>query len=179
MKRKTSIALAALWFAALSSFAQNNGLPDKAGDQLKMLLQFNGRWEASDAVMKTGGKEYTFTYTTDFKIASDNHAIVMHEWADIPELGKFDGNNLAGVSMSDGKIHWYSVDNMGTLHEHIGEFSDAKHFSMTYTSIQDGKEFIETLKAEFTSANMLLMNVTATLGGDEIVTITGNFKRKK
>lgn len=165
--------------AAIPAMSQMNNMAEKAASQLKMLLQFNGLWETSTAVMKTGSKEHRFAYYVDFKIASEDNAIVMHEWADIPGIGRLDGNNLAGVSMQDGKIHWYSVDNMGTTHEHIGEFTDQHHFTMAHTSMQDGKEFVETIEMEFAKPDVLILKETVTLGGEEVVLITGTFRRKK
>jgi hypothetical protein len=120
-----------LW-AAMPAMAQTAGTMNS---QLKMLLQFNGYWKTNAATMQTSGKGYKFAYYADFKPAADNNGIVMHEWAIIPGMGKLDGENLAGVNMYDGKIHWFSVDNMGTAHEHIGMFSDNKHFSMQYKGI--------------------------------------------
>jgi hypothetical protein len=180
MKRKFQLAfMAALLLTATLSKSQTNGIADKATNQLKLLLQFNGFWETKEAVMKAAGKEYRFAYYADFKTASANNAILMHEWADIPGVGKLDGNNLAGVSTYDGKIHWYSVDNMGTTHEHIGEFSDATHFTMIHKSTQDGKEFIETLQMEFPKPGILTLKQTSTLDGEETVAISGTFHRTK
>jgi len=165
--------------AAMPAMAQMDNMPGKVAAQLKMLLQFKGLWETGAAVMKAGGKEYRFAYYADFKTASADNAIVMHEWADIPGAGKLDGNNLAGVCMQDGKIHWYSVDNMGTTHEHVGEFADQHHFTMVHKSMQEGKEFVETLEMEFAEPDVLILKETATLGGEEAVLITGTFHRKK
>jgi hypothetical protein len=180
MKRTSQFALlVVLLLAAISTRSQSNTMGEKAANQLKLLLQFDGLWETDGAVMKTAGKEYTFAYYADFKTASDQNAIVMHEWANIPGIGKLDGNNLAGVSAADGKIHWYSVDNMGTAHEHVGEFSDATHYSMTHKSMQEGKEFVETLEMEFEKPDVLSLKQTVTLGGEETMVITGTFHHKK
>jgi hypothetical protein len=164
---------------AMPAMSQMNSTSEKAAEQLKMLLQFRGLWETNAAVMKTGGKEYSFAYYADFKTASADNAIVMHEWANIPGMGTLDGNNLAGVNMQDGKIHWYSVDNMGTTHEHVGEFADQHHFAMVHKSMQEGKEFVETLEIEFAEPDTLVLKQTATLGGEEVVLVTGTFHRKK
>jgi hypothetical protein len=94
-------------------------------------------------------------------------------------VGKLDGNNLAGVSTYDGQIHWYSVDNMGTTHEHIGEFSDATHFIMIHKSMQEGKEFVETLNIEFPKPDILTLKQTNMLNGEETAVISGTFHRKK
>jgi hypothetical protein len=180
MKTKPQYALLTIAiFIALPAISQTNNMMETITAQLKMLQQFKGYWETGAATMKTGGKEYQFAYYADFKAASDDNGIVMHEWANIPGVGKLDGNNLAGINRYDGKIHWFSVDNMGTAHEHIGEFTDDKHFTMVHKSMQGGKEFVETLALEFTSPNELSLKQVATLDGEEVVVITGTFHRKK
>jgi hypothetical protein len=180
MKRKIQFALfVAMLLAASPAVSQMSNTNEKAVSQLKLLLQFKGLWETNAATMKTGGKEYKFAYYADFRTASENNAIRMHEWANIPGIGKLDGNNLAGVSMYDGKIHWYSVDNMGTTHEHMGEFLDPSHFTMVHKSMQEGKEFVETLEIEIPKPDKLTLKQVATLGGEETAVITGTFHRKK
>ncbi len=102
----------------------------------------------------------------------------MNEWADIPGIGKLVGANLIGIDPADEKVHWYSVDNMGTTHEHIGEFTDGKHFSMIYKGNREGKEFIETITFVLNDTNNLDFNLSVTLDGEEEIMITGTFQRK-
>ena len=177
MKRKIQqFLLSTGLFATASALGQTSA---PMSSQLKMLLQFKGYWETNAATMQTEGKDYKFAYYADFKTTSDNNGIVMHEWATIPGMGKLDGTNLAGINMYDGKVHWFSVDNMGTTHEHVGEFADSKHFSMTYRGMQEGKAYVETLNMEFTDANTLKLKQVATLDGNEVELITGTFHRTK
>src|SRR5689334_17718512 len=175
-KKMQQVLLLAGLLAVVPALAQTN---ETTGSQLKMLLQFKGYWETNTATMLTEGNDYKFAYYADFKTTSDNNGIVMHEWATIPGMGKLDGTNLAGINMYDGKVHWFSVDNMGTTHEHVGEFADSKHFSMMYKGMQEGKEYVETLNMEFTDANTLRLKQIATLDGKEAVLITGTFHRGK
>src|SRR4051812_1228365 len=111
--------IASLFFTS-SALAQTT--VDNTGNQLKWLLHLKGYWEAPDATLQTGGKKYTFNYTADFKNIADSNGLTMNEWGDVPGVGKLKGANLIGIDPNDGKVHRYSVDNMGTTHEHIGEF---------------------------------------------------------
>ena len=54
----------------------------------------------------------------------------MDEWFSDPEIGTMKGVNLIGYIPNDGLIHWFSVDNMGTAHVHIGSWDTPDHFSM-------------------------------------------------
>jgi len=175
-KKMQQVLLLAGLLATVPALAQTY---EATSSQLKMLLQLKGYWTTNAATMQTDGKEYKFAYYADFKTTSDNNGIVMHEWATIPGMGKLDGTNLAGINMYDGKVHWFSVDNMGTTHEHIGEFTNSKHFSMTYKGPQEGKAYVETLTMDFTDANTLQLKQVGTLDGKEAVLITGTFHRTK
>ena len=172
---KCLLIFAALFFT-LASLAQNAA--NKTTSQLNSLLQLKGYWEARGATLQTNNKQYTFTYYTDFKTTADNNGLVMNEWGNIPGIGKLNGTNLIGINPYDGKVHWYSVDNMGTTHEHIGEFADNKHFSMVHKGIRDGKEYIETITLTLTGADKLDFILTATLDSKEEEKITGTFQRK-
>ena len=167
---------AMLLFMTVPAMAQQ--LSDGAKDQLNWLLSLEGRWQANDATMQAGNDVVKFTYISEFKKAASNNGITMHEWGTIPGMGNLEGQNLAGVDPYDGKIHWYTVDNVGDTHEHIGSFSDSKHFMMMHKSMRDGKEFIETIEMEFISANKLNLKIVATLGGAEQQIIKGTFIRE-
>lgn len=177
MKTKTQcLLLAAALFAALHAAGQTSGATANA--QLKMLFQLQGYWQSPKTIMQTGDKEYTFGYSADFKSVSENSGLMMNELAEIPALGKLNGTNLIGVNPNDGKIHWFSVDNMGTTHEHVGEFTDERHFSMTFKGTQEGKEYIENIMLEFTGKDVMNLKLVETLGGKEITAIKGTFYRK-
>ncbi len=177
MKKKIQCSLlAAMLFTAMPVSAQT--AEGTSASQLKMLLQLKGFWEAKTAIIKIGDKENTIPYYADFKTTADNSGLLMNEWATIPGAGKLNGTNLVGVNPFDGKVHWFSVDNMGTAHEHIGAFSDASHFSMVYKGMQDDKEYKETITMELASQDKLKLNIIALLDGKEIETVSAIFQRK-
>lgn len=173
--KKSCITLATLFFT-LSAFAQTTS--GNSANQLKRLLQLNGYWQAPDAVLHVSDKEFKFVYSADFKKTADNNGLTMNEWGNIPRMGQLNGANLIGIDPYDGKVHWYSVDNMGTTHEHIGEFTDDNHFTMMHKSIREGKEYIETITFVLSGADKMDFKLVATLDGKEQEAITGTFRRK-
>jgi len=177
MKKKMGYFLFALLLPAFGTKAQS--MNEATAAQLKMLLQFQGFWETNAATLQMDGKEQHFAYTADFKTTADNNGFTMIEKANIPGMGKLYGANLAGVSPNDGKIHWFSVDNLGTTHEHTGLFTDSRHFSMTHTGLQNGKEYLETISVTFDGKGLMHMKETATLDGKTLLVITGTFHRRK
>jgi len=150
-----------------------------AQTQLKMLLQFKGYWETKSATLRTDGKEYKFAYSADFRATADNNGLTMIEKADIPGIGKLNGANLIGINADDGKVHWSSVDNLGTAHEHIGNFTDSKHFSMIYKGVQNGKEYMEKISVEFMDNGGMALREEVLIDGKEQFLITGVFHRIK
>jgi hypothetical protein len=175
MKPKThSILIALSILSAEAVLAQDAKDPS----QLKSLMQLKGHWESPEATLQSEGKKYTFSYYADFESIANNSGLSMHEWCDIPNMGKRDGANLIGVDPQDGKIHWFTVDNMGTTHEHVGEFSDDQHFSMVNKSMHAGHSYFETVVLELVGREKLKLKVLCTLDGKEVSLITGMFVRK-
>jgi hypothetical protein len=151
--------------------------PQQQPEQLKYILEWAGHWEGP-AVLKMAGQELKFTYYGNFKKTAMGSGLEMHEWGEIPGMGKLDGNNLIGFDPHDGKIHWYSVDNVGTTHEHTGSFSDHDHFSMVHKSTRDGKTYIENIEMTRIGKDKMNLKLVATLDGkteEELIVI---FNRK-
>lgn len=167
--------LVVVLFPAWQLAAQSAG--NNPQRQLQWLLQLQGMWESPQTTMQAGGKQYSFVYSADFKAAADGSALVMNEWCSIPDVGRLSGANLIGIDPQDGKIHWYTVDNMGTTHEHTGEFSDEHHFTMVYKGLRDNKAFKETVTFEFIGQNQLNFNLVASLDNKEETRIAGIFQR--
>jgi hypothetical protein len=145
---------------------------------LAKMMQFIGKWEAPDAVLKSDGKEYKFTYYTDFEQTAGGSGILMHEWADVPDMGKFDGQNLIGYDPYSQKLYWYSVDNIGTTHEHTCQWISDKEMHMEHNSTRDGKAFIEQGTAILRDPNTIELNIVETLDGKENGTLKAIFKKK-
>jgi hypothetical protein len=145
---------------------------------LANMMQFVGKWEAPDAVMTMGGKEYKFTYYSDFEKTASGSGLLMHEWADVPEMGKFDGENLIGYDPVRKQLLWYTVDNVGTTHEHTVTWNSDHEMLMQHNGMQDGKLYKESGTAVFKDPNTVELNIVETLDGKEQSTIKAVFKKK-
>jgi hypothetical protein len=88
------------------------------------------------------------------------------------------GGNLVGYNPYDSKIHWFSVDNMETAHEHTGEWLTPDHLSLEYDGMMDGKKYVEKLDFTFTSATELDFKLVGTLDGKEMSRAEGIFHKK-
>jgi hypothetical protein len=145
---------------------------------LTNMMKFLGNWEASNAVMTMGGKEYKFTYYSNFEKTANGSGLLMHEWADVPELGKFDGENLIGYDPVKKELLWYTVDNVGTTHEHTITWNSDQEMHLEHNGIRDGKPYKEQGTAIFRDPNTVELNIVETLDGKEQSTMKAVFKKK-
>ncbi|MES2795222.1 MAG: hypothetical protein V4683_04605 [Bacteroidota bacterium] len=177
MSKKIKCGLAALvtMFAMFCANAQDQATKPNA---LLNLMRFEGQWEAP-TTMVLEGKTYLFTYYLEFKKTADGSGLSMEEWFSSPELGTLKGSNLIGYNGNDEKIHWFSVDNFGTSHEHIGVWKTNDHFYMQANEKQQSKKFVENINMVFKSNDLLELTLTASLDGNEFEKVSGLFQRKK
>lgn len=173
IKKLTVIALLMFtWQSHAQTTNSNNA------QQLKYLLALHGNWE-SPVTITMGDKQQKATYYADFSKTADGNGILLKQQVDIPGVGKSIATDLAGVDPYDGKVHWYTVDNMGTTHEHIGSWSDPQHFSMMHTSIREGKPYMEIITIEVKNKDELFVKQINTSDGQVEAMIEGNFHRRK
>ena len=145
---------------------------------MKPFTDLAGNWESTDAVLDFAGTIFNVNYFADFEKTSDGSGVIMYEKCNIPGIGKLNGANLIGFDPFDGQYHWFSVDNFGTTHDHMGSFTDETHFYMEHKSIRDGKEFLEKIWFDFIDTNTLKLKLIASTDGVVEQTVTATFKRK-
>uniref|UniRef100_A0A7C2SP99 DUF1579 domain-containing protein n=1 Tax=Thermoanaerobaculum aquaticum TaxID=1312852 RepID=A0A7C2SP99_9BACT len=161
-------------------FAGGANAQDETGvtpEILKAALRLEGRWEAN-ALGQLGGKTQSFKYNMHFHKTASGSGLLMYETANIPDIGKLDGTNLIGYDPYDGKLHWFSVDNLGTTHDHTGELLSKDHIRLIHESSREGKSYREQIDIEFLSADRVKMKLVGTLDGNVEETLEGTFVRK-
>lgn len=159
-------------------------LPSKAYQQmaakpssLQKLFNLEGSWVAQ-ATLEAEGKKLHFPYYMDYKKTANGSGLTMTERAAIPGIAKLEGTNLIGFDPNDEKIHWYSVDNLGTTHEHIGDFTSDNHFYMEHNGTRDGKNYVEKIDMEWRDKNTVWIKLVGLLDGAVVEKLEGTFKRK-
>jgi hypothetical protein len=165
-----------LIFTLNFSSAQNES--DKVPKALADIMKFEGYWQGP-AKLTLEGKTYSFIYFADFKKTANGSGLTMDESFTIPELGTLVGANLIGYNSNDGNIHWFSVDNFGTTHEHIGNWISPNHFAMQVTEMQKGKKMFEKIDLVMKGNDQMEFSLVASL--DDVVFEKGDatFKRSK
>lgn len=162
--------------AVLLLFALNRVSAQETPQALLNLMRFEGDWEGK-ATLVLEGKTYTFLYHANFKKTADGTGLLMEEWFNSAELGKLMGTNLIGNNANDGKIHWFSVDNFGTTHEHIGIWKSREQFYMETTETIQNKKYVEKINMIFKGNDTLELSLLATLDGKEYEKVSDVFQR--
>lgn len=145
---------------------------------LKKILSLEGRWVAN-ANMRMGGQEYNFKYTMDFKKVSDGNGLIMEESGDIPPVASLRGTNVIGFDPYTGLLNWFSVDNLGTTHNHTAEKLNGNKLQLLHESQKDKKPFKEVIDVTFLDENSFQVRLIGTLGGETETELFGTFIRKK
>jgi len=146
-------------------------------EQVKNLMKFLGRWEAN-ASLTSQGKIYKGSYWVNCKKTADGNGIFAEEGFSNPEMGKMSGADLVGFDPYDSKIKWFSVDNMGTTHEHTGDWESPDHLFIEHDGTRDGKKYVEKIDFTFKTKDVMEFKLTGTLDGVEIENGEGIFYRK-
>lgn len=158
--------------------------PDKKADmpasmpaEVTNLMKFVGDWE-SEATFTMEGKTVKGNYWVNCKTTADGNGIFADEGFSIPEMGNMRGANLAGFDPTTSKIRWFSVDNMGTSHEHNGEWITPDHLFIEHEGTRDGKKYVEKIDFVFKGDGTLDFKLVGTLDGTEIERGEGIFHKK-
>jgi hypothetical protein len=166
--------------AVIALLSVNTNCQDKnpqVPPQVKNLMKFLGRWEAN-ATLTSQGKIYKGLYWVNCKKTADGNGIFAEEGFSNPEMGKMSGADLAGFDPYDSKIKWFSVDNMGTTHEHTGDWESPDHLIIEHYGTRDGKKYIEKIDFTFKTKEVMEFKLSGTLDGVEIEKGEGIFYRK-
>lgn len=152
-------------------------LPLTAQTPLENLFRLEGNW-AGEATLILEGNTFTFTYYADFKKNDEGSGMYMEEWFSHPDLGSLKGYNLIGYNARDQKIHWFSVDNFGTTHDHLGYWKTPDHFYMEATEKHGGKKFEEKIDIIFKNNDEITLHLIATIGGQLFEDVVVIFHRQ-
>ena len=144
---------------------------------LENLFRLEGNW-SGEATLILDGNTFNFIYYADFKKNDEGSGMYMEEWFSHPDLGSLKGYNLIGYNARDEKIHWFSVDNFGTCHDHLGFWKTNDHFYMETTEKHQGKKFEEKIDIVFINENEISLHLVATIGGKLFEDVVVVFKRQ-
>ena len=144
---------------------------------LENLFRLEGSW-SGEATLIYDGITFNFIYYAEFKKTDEGSGMLMEEWFSHPDLGSLKGYNLIGYNARDEKIHWFSVDNFGTCHDHPGYWKTNDHFYMEATEKHGGKKYEEKIDIIFKNENEISIKLIASIGGQVFQDLFVSFRKQ-
>ncbi len=168
---KKTVLIAAVLFSFFSVFAQD------MSDAQKNFGQMVGNWKLDNAKYTAGDETLTGVYTFVCSAVNDNSGILAHEKFATKEMGTMKGENLLGYDPNTGLVHLYSIDNMGTAHDHVGYWIDSNHLFVEYQGVMDGKIYVEQIDMKFPSTDKMEIKLSSMLNGEPYSKFSGTFTK--
>ncbi|MCX6246132.1 MAG: hypothetical protein NTW10_00225 [Bacteroidetes bacterium] len=169
----TLVSAAAMILMISSVYSQEQ----KIDAGISNFSKYLGTWH-SHFTMKAGGKTEVVDYTVVYTPVAEGHGVYMEETATSPTMGNYKCSNLIGYDPYAKKLHWYSVDNMGTAHDHTFTWVTPDHFTLAHSSLRDGKKYTESIDCKYKSENSCFLSYVVTLDGKEVEKSEGTFDRE-
>lgn len=111
------------------------------------------------------------------RVIAGGFGLQTHEEADIPGIGRYEAENLFGWDSGKRQLHLFSVTNDPYAHDHAGPWTDARHATLRWEGVHDGRKMSEVLPIEVVSADEYRFHSTVTIAGKAPETFDGVMKR--
>lgn len=144
----------------------------------KTMLKLEGLW-TGPCTMILPNKSYQIKYSFHFKSILDGTGMQMDENFQHAELGYFQGTNLIGYDPYEKLIHWFSVDNMGTTHDHLIRWISVNRIEVEHKSIQNGKKYTEHGFLQFNNDQTIEVHLIAKSDNKIVQELNGTLLKQK
>ncbi len=170
-----ALAVLLLLGPALVSVAQKG---DAAGPaEVQNLKIFIGTWKGNMTMKDAMQKSYPVAQTFICTSIAGGNGIYVEEIAESPEMGKMVGSDLIGYDPYGKQMHCFTVDNMGTAHDHLCSWKNDNQFYLEHNSMRDGKKYQEQIDLVFKGTDVMEMNLRVYVDGKLSETVTGSVKK--
>jgi hypothetical protein len=171
--RKSAITLvAAMAMAGVQAQSSAPAMPEAVIN----LNKFNGSWQASVS-SQMGDKTYKFDYTVKCTPVAGGNGSYWEESGSEPSIGDMSASDLIGYNRTDGKLHCYSVDNMGTTRDNICEWKSPDHLVMQYQGRENGKQIVSKMDLVLTGDDVMEFTMNTTQDGKPQMSGSGTFHK--
>ena len=178
MKINNIIAVAMLALAVVTANARHDVKHTPVPEGVKKLYVFLGNWKGK-AMMTANGQTQTFDYFMDMKTDADGWGILYHEKGLIPNAAPYLGFGMLAFDASDNTVHIFTVSNYADVHDHKGNWTDDKHFTLIYNGTSEGKMLKEELTAEIVDANTFKFSDVVSINGQTSQTLSVEMHKVK
>jgi len=174
MKTIIFLLLSQVFYYDYSLFAQNG---TDISVSWKTMLRLEGLW-TGPCNMILDSKSYQIKYSLNFRSILNGIGMQMDENFQHTELGSYQGTNLIGYDPNEKIIHWFSVDNMGTTHNHIIRWINVNRIEMEHQSVQNGKKYTEQAFIQFRNDQTFEMQLIAKSDNKTVQELTGTLSKQ-
>jgi hypothetical protein len=148
----------------------------KEKEQLRMLL---GKW-AFDATMTTGDGPISHgSGTIEVTETALGQGFLATIEGDLEGIGRFEEVDIFSFSEEEGKVHVFSVNSMGAVHDHVGTWVSDTKLMVEWSAQLAGGNKAEKTTFEWLGPDKLVVNeVDLTSGLPEATVVYENTKIK-
>jgi hypothetical protein len=86
---------------------------------------------------------------------------------------------MMAFDLNDNNLHIFTVSNYGDVHDHKGNWTDDKHFTLVYNGTTEGKNMKKELSIEIVDANSWKFTDVISVEGQTIQTLNADMHKQK
>jgi len=141
--------------------------------EVQNLMKFVGMWKGNMTMTDSQQKTHTIKQTVVCTPIAGGNGIYVEEAAESAEMGKMTGSDIMGYDPYAKQLHCFTVDNMGTAHDHLCTWKSDDHLYMEHNSMRDGKNYQEKIDMIFKGKDMMQFSMTTWSDGKQMETMDG------
>jgi hypothetical protein len=148
----------------------------KPPPEIQRITALAGTFDGT-ATYTAGGRTVQFTLHHVNRVIANGFGLAVHEQAELPELGPYEAENLFGWDAGRRMIHLFSVTTDPNTHDHAGRWQDAKHVTLRYEGVRDGRRMVEVIPFQIVSPDTYRFRSTVTVAGSPPEVFEATMKR--
>jgi hypothetical protein len=142
------------------------------------LAALKGVWMFDGTVSMNGRKPRKARWRINCKEAAGGWSVACDETIHLPRMGNMRGHTLFGYDSATGRLHIYTVNNMGEVRDLPGKWADDRTITYRYEGTQGGKPLVQEARIALTDAGTIDVDLKVTVGGQPMVAFDGAFHKK-
>ena len=163
--------LAVLSMVTAATAADNAPAPPSGSASFS---QFVGSWAGEGVYKDTGKPEVKVRMKVDCRPAGGGWGVKCDFNMTSPEMN-YQESDLFGYDATSGQVHWFAIDNVGSVHDHKGTWIDGSRLSVRYTGANNSTESIDLA---FKGRNTMSFEADTDVAGSRTNTLTGSLQRR-
>lgn len=142
------------------------------------LQAFTGYWTGTGEMKVPGQETQVINVTVECTDTAAGWGILCKD-AMTGKGVNYHETDIMGFDMQSSLVHWFAITNSGELHDHAGQWTGDKRFSVNYTGKIGEKSISEDISMELTGASGLTVKSVAKVDGQESESMTATLTKAK